>query len=228
MATMEELFSSAGIPWVELDPRDQFGAYTTQQFRPGPSPAREAFWGMRSPLMQQYYLEQPRMISPGQEYGSFSDYMNQMGVEGYAQPTADELGIRARRAAAMAGLTPGQFAQYVSPLPSDEYQGLPISADVRGLIEKLSPAQQLMYRQTYGTGQEAQQNQLELANLLALQRTQGGMYGGQYGAAVTSALNELSQQFQARDPNANFLDWYLERTKGFPSGIGASGLTQQD
>lgn len=219
MATMEELFSSAGIPWVELTPRQQFGAYATQQFRPGPSPAREAFWGMQSPLMQQYYLAQPSLT----DYGSFSDYMTQLGGTGYQRPTASQLGNQAQRAAAMAGLTPGQFAQYVSPLPSDEYQGLPISADVRSLIEDLTPAEQLMYRQTYGTGQEAQQNQLALANLLALQRTQGGMYGGQYGAAVTSALGELNQQFQARDPNANFLDWYLERT----GGTGAGGFTQQ-
>ena len=217
MATMEELFSSAGIPWVELTPRQQFQAYATQQFRPGPSPAREAFWGMQSPLMQQYYLAQPSLT----DYGSFSDYMTQLGGTGYQRPTASQLGNQAQRAAAIAGLTPGQFAEYVDPRAG--YAGPAISAYDRSLIEDLTPAEQLMYRQTYGTGQEAAQNQLDLANLLALQRTQGGMYGGQYGAAVTSALGELNQQFRARDPNANFLDWYLERT----GGTGAGGFTQQ-
>lgn len=215
MPTIEELFASAGIPWVELTPSQQFGAYATQQFRPR-SPAREAFWEMQEPMMQQYYLAQPGLP----DYGSFSDYMTQVGGTGYQPPTASELGVRAQQAAAMAGLTSGQFFQYVDP--QTDYTGPPISPVTTAQIGALTPAQQLMYRQTYGTGTQAAQNQLALANLLARQRPSGGMYGGQYGRAIESAMGELSGQLLARDPSANFLDWYLQRT---PIS-GAGGITQ--
>ena len=221
MATMEELFSSAGIPWVELDPRDQFGAYTTQQFSPF-SPARAAFQGMREPMMQQFYLTQPTL----EDYGSFADYMGQYNVAGW-EPYGDEgLRTRAEQAATMAGLTPSQFFQYVAPMAEADYdtpaayQAAQITPDVRGRVEALSPAQQLMYRQTYGTGEYAEANQLALAQLLARQQADGGMYGGQYGTAISRALGELSGQLMARNPGANFLDWYLQRT----TNGGAQGL----
>jgi hypothetical protein len=222
MATMEELFGAAGIPWVELTPEQEFGAFATQQFRPGPSRPRSAFMQMEEPLLQQYYLQQPFMTAPGQEYGSFSDYMGNVGAQGYAAPSAWSLGERARGAAAMAGLTPGQFFQYVDP--QADYEGPAITPGVQARIGDLTPAQQLMYRQTYGTGTEASANQLALASLLARQRTGGGMYGGQYGRAISSAMGELSGQFLARNPEANFLDWYLQRTPA-PLG-GVSGITQ--
>jgi hypothetical protein len=228
MATMEELFEAANIPWVELTPEQEFGAFASQQFRPGPSRPRSAFWEMQEPLLQQYYLEQPLMTSPGQEYGSFSDYMGNVGAPGYAAPGAWSLGERARGAAAMAGLTPGQFFQYVDP--QADYAGPAITEGVEARIGALTPAQQLMYRQTYGTGEQAAANQLALAELLARQRTGGGMYGGQYGRAITSAMGELSGQVMSRNPEANFLDWYLQRTpsKKFPGPLaGPGGLTQQ-
>jgi hypothetical protein len=221
MATMEELFESAGLPWVELSPEEQFASYATQQFRPADRRTRRAFWGLQDPLMQQYYLNQPLMTTPGQEYGSFADYMTQVGESGYQAPSPATFGVQARQAATMAGLTPGQFFQYVDP--QTDYTGPAISPGAQAQIEALSPAQQLMYRQTYGTGAQAAQNQLALASLLARQRTGGGMYGGQYGSAIESAMGELSGQLLARDPEANFLDWYLKRTPV----TGAGGLTQQ-
>jgi hypothetical protein len=216
VTNLEDLFESAGIPWVELTPEQQYGAYATQQFRPR-SPTREAFWGMREPMLQQYYLAQPEMTG----YGSFSDYMTTLGETGYTRPSALELGVQARQAAEMGGLTSGQFFQYLDP--QTDYTGPAISPVTRGRIEGLTPAQQLMYRRTYGTGTDATQNQLELANLLALQRPGGGMYGGQYGRAIESAMGELSGQLMARDPSANFLDWYLSRTPI----AGPGGLTPE-
>ena len=222
---MEELFSAAGLPWVELTPEQQFAAYATQQFRPADRRTRSAFWGLEDPLMQQYYLQQPLMTAPGQEYGSFADYMGDVGTTGYAAPTAAVLSERARRASAMAGLTPGQFFQYMSP--KEDYEGPAISATALSQIGELTPAQQLMYRHTYGTGTSAAQNQLALATLLARQRTglgagaSDGIYGGQYGRAIESAMGELSGQLLACDPEANFLDWYLQRT----TGVGPGGLT---
>jgi hypothetical protein len=40
------------------------------------------------------------------------------------------------------------------------------------------------------------------------------------GQAVTGALDELYGQLMARDPGANFLDWYLQRTGGTPGAGG--------
>jgi len=238
---MAELFTAAGLPQIELTPEEQFRAYTTQAFRPA-SPAREAFWGMRSPLMQQYYLRQPTMTTPGQEYGSFSDYMRQLGTGAYSPPTATDWATQARDAALMAGLTSGQFFEYVSPQErigdeaatgymspedweayqaGDEYGALQITPAERAQIDALTEAQRYMYRQTYGTGPAAVENQLALAGLLARQRTGGGIYGGQYGSAVQRAMGELQGQYQARSPGGNFLDWYLARTG---TGGGTAGL----
>jgi len=229
---MAELFKAAGLPQIELTPEEQFRAYTTQAFRPA-SPAREAFWGMRSPLMQQYYLHQPTMTTLGQEYGSFADYMRDIGTGTYSPPTATEWVAQATDAATMAGLTSGQFFEYVNPevrmedaaavnymspedwetyQAGDVYGALQITPDAKKRIDALTEAQRYMYRQTYGTGTEAEANQLALAGLLARQRSSGGIYGGQYGSALQRAMGELQGQYQARSPGGNFLDWYLART----------------
>jgi len=142
----------------------------------------------------------------------------------------------------MAGLTSGQFFEYVSPQErigdeaatgymspedweayqaGDEYGALQITPAERAQIDALTEAQRYMYRQTYGTGPAAVENQLALAGLLARQRTGGGIYGGQYGSAVQRAMGELQGQYQARSPGGNFLDWYLARTG---TGGGTAGL----
>jgi hypothetical protein len=242
--TMQRLFEESGLPWPELTPREQFAAYTTTAFRPA-SPLREAFWNLRSPLMQQYYLQQPAMtdVAKGDPYGSFSDYMRSVGTGTYAVPTASQWRTKAQDALAMARLTPGQFFEYYSPetrieeeeatgymspeewatyQATDEgYLATQIDAQTREQIAKLTPAQRLMYRQTYGTGGEAEENQLALASWLARQRTRGlgGMYGGQYGSAVQRAIGELQGQYQARNPGGNFLEWYLAKT-GKEGGTG--------
>ena len=152
--------------------------------------------------------------------------MGQYNVADWEPYGGGGLRTRAEQAATMAGLTPGQFFQYVDPMAEADYdttaayQAAQITPDVLGRVEALTMPQQLMYRQTYGTGEYAEANQLALAQLLARQQTDGGMYGGQYGTAISRALGELSGQLMARDPEANFLDWYLQRT----TNGGAQGL----
>jgi hypothetical protein len=243
---MQTLFEQAGIPWGMLTPEQEFGAFASRQFRPGPSRLRSALYDVQQPLFQQYYLQQPMMP----EYGGFGAFM------GGGDPGASVYGGFAGRGqqniralaeqAALIGRMPGaQFFEYMDPaaewLPEmeryyqaeDEYEGPAITEEMAtfnpltgqyegGTLGGMTRAQQLMYRQAYGTGEQAAANQAQLANLLALQRTGGGMYGGAMGGAITSALGELRGQLLARDPGANFLDWYLGRTagaQGVPGGF---------
>jgi hypothetical protein len=227
---LQQLFSEAGIPWGAFTPEEQFRAYSAEQFRPGPSPLRSGFWGARDPLMQQWYLAQPKMPT----YGGFGEFMSGFaptGTPGAAQydPYYDvDLRTLARQVAGIAGMPSGQFFQYVDP--QADYAGPAISEDLRSRIGELTPAQQLLYRHRYGTGEDAGESQRQLATLMALQRQKadngagGGLHGGIVGAAITSALREMQDQLYARDPGRNFLDWYLERTQpgegGVSQGIG--------
>jgi len=227
MATMEDLFSEAGIPWGDFTPGQQFAGYATQQFRPGPSPMRSAFWEYQQPLTQQWFLNQPTEAMGLNPYGSFADYMGTYGSPTDPMAPSVYSTERTRRlaeqAAAVAGLTGGQFFQYVDP--QEGYEGPAIAQDVMDRLGAMTPGQRLMYRMRYGTGEQAAENQFQLANMMALQRptTQGGgYYGRALGGAIQSALGELQGQLRLRDPGANFLDWYLQRTQraGGDPGLG--------
>jgi hypothetical protein len=209
---MEQLFGAAGIPWG-LTPEQQFTQYARQEFRPGRDPLRSAFYDVQQPLMQQWFLGQPSL----EGYGGFSAFMDQPA--GYDPYGGAGLRTRAQQAADIAGMPTGQFFQYYDP--QADYEGPAITADLQNRLAAMTPAQQLMYRQTYGTGQEAAMNQLQLTNLMALQRPGGGIYGGAMGGAITSALGELQSELAFRDPSANFLDWYLARTA---EGQGVGGF----
>jgi hypothetical protein len=235
---MKGMMEEAGIPWGVLTPEQQYGQFASEQFRPGPGGLRSAFtsWDVREPLLQQYYLAQPSMP----EYGGFADFMT--GGPAYG-PAVGDLRDQAQQAALMARMPGAQFFEYASPdavldpvtgqyVRSGDYAGPAITSEMAawnpatgqyegGTLGALTAAQQLMYRQQYGTGPEAAANQAQLANLLALQRTGDGMYGGPMGQAITGALGELRGQFLARNPEANFLDWYLSRTA---DGQGVGGF----
>ena len=201
--TLQDMFIAAGIPWGQRTPAQEFTDFATQYIRPGPSGLRSAFYGMQNPLMQQYYLQQPLMP----DYGGFGDFMS----GGYAGQQ-DVRGM-AEQAAAMARMPQAQFSQYFNP--QTDYAGPALTPEMRTTLGTMTPEQQIMYRDIYGTGENAATNQLQLANLMALQRQGGGgFYGGGLGRAITSSLGELAQQQQARDPGGNFLDWYLKRTAG--------------
>ena len=86
-------------------------------------------------------------------------------------------------------------------------------------MEGMTPEQQVLYSQMYGTGDEAAQNQAALVDLMALSRPGGGFYGGVYGQAIQSLLNNMRQQVITNQPETNFLDWYLSRTTGESPGM---------
>jgi hypothetical protein len=61
--------------------------------------------------------------------------------------------------------------------------------------------------------QAAMENQMRVANLLALQRQGGGAYRGQMADAIRGAMANLYQQrLNVGAPRENFLSWYLQRT----------------
>ena len=194
--------------------------------------------------MQQYYLGAPQMEQPFGGFGAFMAQRGEVPAEGaapwnpygYTVPPPPTAGMgqevpaeipslfgMAQRAAAAAGLTPGQFLEYIDP--QEGYAGPGIAEHTRGLLGDLSPEQQLWYRRVYGTSDKSEENRAALVNLMALQRSPVGgaaqpMYGGALGEAITGSLGELYTQLMARDPGANFLDWYMQRTGGTP-GIGS-------
>jgi hypothetical protein len=205
---MRGYFSDLGIPYPELSPEQQFAQFASTEFRPGPSRMRSAFYDVANPLLQQYYLAQPGMA----DYGGFRSFMDQNVA---LRPNWETLRGQAERAALVAGMPPAQFFEYYDPAEDPaSYEGPEITPGMRAQLDAMSDAEQLMWRQMYGTGETAAANQLGLANLMALQRGGGGLYGGAMGGAISSALGELQSQLMARDPDANFLDWYLARTQG--------------
>ena len=240
---VQTAMEAAGIPWDARMPEQQFRQYAGQQFQPGLNYLRSAFYGMQDPLMQQYYLGAPQMEQP---FGGFGQFMGQRGAATYGDAAAwnpysytapesayvndvlpegwaPSLRGMAARASAAASLTPGQFLQYVDPQAG--YAGPEIDDPTRGLLGSLTPEQQLWYRRVYGTSEESEANRMALANLMALQRSPVDgvaqpMYGGALGQAVTGALNEMYSQVMARDPGANFLDWYMQRTVDRPGAGG--------
>ena len=109
--------------------------------------------------------------------------------------------------AALGSMTGAQFGAYMQP---DAGTVNPYAAAFAGT--NLTPQQQYFYRQQYGTGQDAEENRRQLAGLLEQQRM-GATPGGLLSQAVTGGLNELYENLLARDPTANFLNWYLSRTR---------------
>ena len=73
-----------------------------------------------------------------------------------------------------------------------------------------------LLRSTYGTGEQAAENRLNLARFLSLQRPGGGTYGGAIGQALGRTVDELQSAYQARRPvgvdGQDFLSFYLQQT----------------
>ena len=115
------------------------------------------------------------------------------------------------RIGALSALTGEQFLDVLDPQTG--YAGTPIGDPTRRSLEGLTPLQQYFYRTQYGTGEDAATNQFALASLLENQRL-GTQPGGAMAMAVSRTLDELAQNLMARDPQANFLNWYLGRTQG--------------
>lgn len=137
----------------------------------------------------QYLLNVPTGYAPGAP----------QGFDGYtAGMTRDEMVRRATQARDIATMGGPDFKAF--------YEGAPDEA-------RLIAAQRA--RRFYGTGDEAAENQLNLATALALARPGGGMYAGPTGQAIRSALNEIytTRRREGATPGT-FLDWYLRNTHG--------------
>jgi hypothetical protein len=65
-----------------------------------------------------------------------------------------------------------------------------------------------------GSEQAQSENRLRVANLLALQRPEGGAYTGQMASAIRNAMSNLYQQrINQGAARESFLDWYVRQAR---------------
>ena len=193
----------------------------------------QPFWSTRAPmadigqrLRARYLLAAPGMAEQGgisPSFGQFlSDYPGRFATgtdqtfAGYgaaAPPTVGgvpratartpaeelaELRLRAGQAAEAATTAPGAYMADVAP-ESDAFRRRAWLASQFGAD---------------AGAQAAMENQMRVANLLALQRQGGGAYRGRMADAIRGAMSNLYQQRQnVGAPRENFLQWYLDQTK---------------
>ena len=189
------------------DPYSQFSKFATG-FRPSerqalnklyePLSARYALGGVGVPAFQGYGLE-GQAIDPRQ-HEDFRSYLTGYDPSGNNRMSFNTMLSRAQRARDIAKLSSKGF--------EDLYGGLESTAD------KTSAS---WARYMYETSPDAAQNQMKLAQLLALQRPDGsggqGEYGGIMRSAISSAMDEIYNARIAQDKSPNrFLDWYLSKT----------------
>jgi len=205
---------AAGLPDF-MGPAEEFR--TPQQTWDAFMSTREPFWQSRAPLKDlgarlrgRYLLSAPRMA----EYGtpvSFSDYLSgypagmATGADPsyYAQNPA-ELRARAQSAANAASMDPGAYMMQFD----------------RGEIG--TTERDLWNRAAWRTAQfnpldnpDAMQNQLRVANMLALQRGQGqNPITGMMAAAIRAAMARVQQQrLNQGAAQGSFLNWYMGQTQ---------------
>ena len=189
------------------DPYSQFSKFATG-FRPSerqalnklyePLSARYALGGVGVPAFQGYGLG-GQAIDPRQ-HEDFRSYLTGYDPSGSNRMSFNTMLSRAQRARDISKLSSTGF--------EDFYGGLESSAD------KTSAS---WARYMYETSPDAAQNQMKLAQLLALQRPDGsggqGEYGGIMRSAISSAMDEIYNARIAQDKSPNrFLDWYLSKT----------------
>jgi hypothetical protein len=201
----------AALPGIEAyrTPYDDWQRLTSQA---------QPFWSTRAPLedigrrlQARYLLAAPRMaeragVTPS--FGQFlSDYPSRFGTDptftaygaAYDRSTSEELAELRRRA--------GEAAQAAATAPAAYMGGVaPETEEFR---------RRAWLGQQFGPDAErAAENQMRVANLLALQRgTGGGAYQGQMATAIRNAMENLYQQrLNVGAPRENFLNWYLSQT----------------
>lgn len=205
------------------DPYSQFSKFATG-FRPSerqalnklyePLSARYALGGVGVPAFQGYGLG-GQAIDPRQ-HEDFRSYLTGYDPSGSNRMSFNTMLSRAQRARDIAKLSSKGF--------EDLYGGLESSAD------KTSAS---WARYMYETSPDAAQNQMKLAQLLALQRPDAaggqGEYGGIMRSAISSAMDEIYNARIAQDKSPNsFLDWYLSKTgrrgdQALPAVVGLGG-----
>ena len=211
---------------------------------------QQPFWSVRTPMEDigrraagRYLLAAPYMAQAAQTpsfSGYLSEYTDYLGGRGAWEPstaqgalpigqhpyiaargTAADLRNRALQAAEAATTDPGV---YMAGAPPGE----------EGTPERERFNRRAWYTSQFGPGaQQAQSNQMAVANLLALQRKGGGVYQGQMADAIRNAMYRLAEQrVNIGKPRETFLDWYLGQTgaprtqvRGTPTPLGMSATT---
>tara|TARA_R110002020_G_scaffold195_3_gene920 strand:- start:1200 stop:2678 length:1479 start_codon:yes stop_codon:yes gene_type:complete len=206
------------------DPYSQFSKFATS-FRPSERQAlnklyeslsgRYALGGVGVPAFQGYGLG-GQAIDPRQ-HEDFRSYLTGYDPSGSNRMSFNNMLSRAQRARDIGKLSSIEF--------EDLYGGLESSDDKRSAS---------WARYMYETSPDAAQNQMKLAQLLALQRPDAaggrGEYGGIMRSAISSAMDELYNARIAQDKSPNrFLDWYLSITgrrgdQVLPEGLGGEDL----
>ena len=177
-------------------PAEEWQAFTTPQL---------PFWSTRVPmadygqrLRARYALGAPAMAERTDPTfrGFLSDYAN-VDSTGGGYTWADDPTLRTRALLA---------SQAATQAPGDYLTGTPGTADWN---------QRAWYLANFGgTSEEAAQNQMRVANLLALQR--GGTAGGQHQGAMANAIRAANEamyrsRFAEGAPRESFLNWYVQQ-----------------
>lgn len=162
----------------------------------------DPFWERRAPMadfaqrmMGRYYLGSPYLETAQQPNVSFADYLTGFAGQTPARTMADLETLRERaRMAGLAGVTPAGAYEAGATTPED--------FAIRG-----------RYGEWFGPeAQQQAQNQLAVAQTLALQKAGGGTYRGRMADAIRSALGRIQQrQVASGAPSGGFLNWYMNR-----------------
>ena len=151
----------------------------------------------KTPSFGQFLSDFPGRFGGGVGYGAGADPVT--GAEVSPQMELEELRARATEAARAATTAAGEYMAGVQP-ETPEFR-------------------RRAWLQAQFGGEDAAQNQMAVANLLALQRGRGGLakrdpYRGRMADAIRNAMTNLYQQrLNVGAPRENFLNWYLQQTK---------------
>jgi hypothetical protein len=190
----------------------EYRTFGQRQFAPATNRrVLDAFYAARDPLQAQYYLAEPRLGGD-----SFTDFLTLMGSAPTYNPYGDRtLRERAEQAnflanlniaaetgmAAMFDPVTGLAAQGFDPGAYTVADDSPFTQDQWDQYFQIGAPERLAYRSTFGTGGEGAgfedpiEAQRRLVNLLALQRSGGGMYGGgsRMGQALLGRMGRLEE-----------------------------------
>ena len=170
------------------------------------------FWQRRAPLEDlgarlrgRYLLAAPYMAEQPGTPVSFAEYLRGYpgaatagGAPGYYASQA-QLADRARAAAASASMDPGAYLSQFTP-ETDEWNRAAWMAAQFNPLDNES---------------QAMQNQLRVANMMALQRGQGqNPMTGMMAAAIRAAMARVQQQrLNQGAAQGSFLNWYMGQTQ---------------
>lgn len=181
-------------------PEQQFMQSAMQATGPT-SPLRQALYGAQNPLLQQYYLS---------GYGSLPQYGGNEEIRGFQDFIGDF--SQGRRVGDDSLRSLAEQAARIGAMEDIDY--------AESLYDPAMSQQELnrrrLYRYTYGTGPQADENRQNLARFLSLQRPGGGVYGGVLGRALGSSVDEMAAAYAAMRPDAaqDFLSYYLQQSAG--------------